>query len=458
MILYIIKSILCSGLLLAVYFLFLQREKTLQFNRFYLLLAIPFSLIIPFLTIEITTLSPINQNLSLLYEETKPIFQSEALPAIVESPEDTKTSYLTIVLYGYMLISLLLLVRFLNNLLKITKTIRLHTIKPINNACLIVVDNPIIPHTFLHYIFISKADVENAQILTHELTHARQKHSLDILFIELVQCLFWINPFIFLYKRAIKLNHEFIADEAVANNCSDVTEYQQLLLVKADTIFQSPFSSSFSYALTKKRFIMMTTQKNARRSVNKITISLILTCSVTFLFSEKVYSQGTDESKSTVAADTVKGVTPDMMLEFEILTNQYSIRSKSYPDIIAINKTGLPESERLRMKEIYESMNAEQKAKFPHSVIYIIVPTPSPKKQSPTLEQLTSWKDSKLYGVWLDGKRINNDALKRIKPTDVSFYSVSKLLNNAVHYGQYKYQVDLMTTAYFDKTYPPKSE
>ncbi len=51
--------------------------------------------------------------------------------------------------------------------------------------------------------------------MLHEEAHASQKHSLDILFVELLQIIFWFNPLFYFIKRSIKLNHEFLADRAV---------------------------------------------------------------------------------------------------------------------------------------------------------------------------------------------------------------------------------------------------
>lgn len=463
MIVYIIKSIICSSILMAVYFMLLQREKTYQFNRFYLLLVIPLSFVIPLVTFELKSQDSFAPDLAVLYQNETPAQQTESMPVALSSQPETSTTvafpWLTLLTGCYCFITVLLLIRFGINLFKMFRAIRSHSSRKIENASLIIVEQLLVPHTFLHYIFISPEDAENKQILTHELTHAKQKHSLDILFIEILQCLFWINPVLIFIKKAIRLNHEFIADEAVVSKFAQPADYQQLLLAKVDPSSQSSFVSSFSYSLTKKRFVMMLTPENLTRSALKITMTVVITGSVTLLFSEKVYSKGIYQNNSIATVDTVKGATPETMLEFEILLNQYGIINKKYgDDQVAINRTELPVSEANRMKEIYEAMTSEQKSKFPKSIYYVMVPVPNPAKKAPTRDQLSTWKDVKLYGVWLDGKRISNAEAAKLKSADLSFYKVSKLLDNAAHYGEYKYQVDLMTESYFDKTYPAKSK
>lgn len=460
MILYIIKSILCSGILISVYFIFLQKEKMHQFNRFYLLIALPLFLIIPLLTIELSEETPIVQNIPSLEE-----FVAIPLTAIVSlnepQPIETEHSYLPIfLLYGYLLISLSLLLRSSNNLFKILKTIRFHLSKRIDNASLIVVDEPIIPHTFLHYIFISKADVENDQIITHELTHARQKHSLDILFIELVQCLLWINPFIFLYKRAIKLNHEFIADDAVVHDCSETSQYQKLLLIKSTNQNSYPLASSFSYSLTKKRFIMMATSKNQTRSVIKIVMTSILLLGTVLIFSEKVYAQTSDNTGiSVIKQDTL--VSRYDTLEFDIIVSglRKVVKKKDGKIETYYNFTGFTDEKKNRIIFLYEHMSEKQKSDpVRTAVVKFCYPIPAPTKASPTAQQMNDWSDPTIYGVWLDGKRIQNAELTKYKSTDIAHVFMSRLMKNAAHYGQYKFHIDLMTHAYFDKSYPTKSE
>ena len=86
----------------------------------------------------------------------------------------------------------------------------------------ILLQKHIIPHTLLKYIFVNKTDFESQKIpkevLLHEQTHAIQRHSSDLLFVEVLQIIFWFNPLLYFIKKSIKLNHEFLADQAVLYN------------------------------------------------------------------------------------------------------------------------------------------------------------------------------------------------------------------------------------------------
>ena len=72
-----------------------------------------------------------------------------------------------------------------------------------------------------------------------------------------------------------------------------------------------------------------------------------------------------------------------------------------------------------------------------------------PARKSPTAEQLNKWSDPKIYGVWLDGKRISNDQLNKYKPADFGLYYESKLAKNAINYGKHYYQVNLYSNKYY---------
>jgi len=95
-------------------------------------------------------------------------------------------------------------------------------------------NQPMAPFSFFSTIFVHDMDYEKEQIpqavLLHELAHTRQKHSFDMIFIELLQILFWFNPLILLYKRAMRLNHEYLADAAVLQAKTDLFAYQNQLL------------------------------------------------------------------------------------------------------------------------------------------------------------------------------------------------------------------------------------
>ncbi|MBC7847156.1 MAG: energy transducer TonB [Flavobacterium sp.] len=288
---FLIKSTIPLFVLLAAYQLLLEKEKMHKFNRFYLLFSLIFSFAIPFITIEV------------IEEIKKPIIQNSAIQinqgSIVLVEE---TNYLPIILWGiYGIITFLLSIRFIRNLLKIISKINSNKKIGLKNATLVLLKEEVLPHTFLNYIFISEIDYNNqkieAELFSHELTHVTQKHSFDVLFIEIMKTAFWFNPIFIFYKKAIQLNHEFLADEKVVNSYNNIPFYQNLLLSKANENQPFYLASNLNYLLTKKRLIMMTKTTSTARAFLKKGIIIPLLMVLVFSLCTKVVAQETTQKE-----------------------------------------------------------------------------------------------------------------------------------------------------------------
>ncbi len=155
--------------------------------------------------------------------------------------------------------------------MEINFKIKSNPIVKYKNANLVLVDEKTLPHTFLNSIFINFDDYNNRNIedelYTHELVHVTQKHTLDILFIEFLKVIFWFNPLFILYKKAIQLNHEFLADEEIVKTYNNVPFYQNLLLQKSSEQQTIYLASNLNYLVTKKRLIMMTKSTSQKIAV-----------------------------------------------------------------------------------------------------------------------------------------------------------------------------------------------
>ena len=121
------------------------------------------------------------------------------------------------------------------------------------------------PFSFFHWIFIhpqSHTESEISEIITHEETHARQYHSVDVLISE-IMCIFcWFNPFIWLMKREVRRNLEYMADHRVLETGHDSKSYQYHLLGLAHHKAAANLSNSFNVLPLKNRIKMM----NKRRT------------------------------------------------------------------------------------------------------------------------------------------------------------------------------------------------
>ncbi len=121
------------------------------------------------------------------------------------------------------------------------------------------------PFSFFNWIFIDPAmhtEEELRTIMMHEEAHVSQKHSLDIIWAEVVSIFFWFNPFMWLMKREIRTNLEFLADNQVCKQTPSIKQYQYHLLGLACGGRHTMLANKLNMAPLKKRVLMMNKQKS----------------------------------------------------------------------------------------------------------------------------------------------------------------------------------------------------
>lgn len=445
---YLLNFMLCSGALLLVYRWLLEGEKMLRFNRFYLLTSLVFALAFPLITVEIASKG---QSESRLAENN--VLASyhvvQESPVLDEGGNYALPDPLTAL---YFLVATALLFRFVNNLWAIERRKRAGKVIDYQNIRFVLLTKSEATFTFFNFVFVNEGDFCQhrivPEVLVHEMAHVRQRHTCDLLFVELMRIIFWFNPFLFLYKRAIQLNHEFLADEAVLREYPDRRAYQNLLLDCLVNQQQPILTSSFNYSFTKKRFTMMTINTSNKVALAKKLALIPLLAAIAFAFATKVEAQ----QNATPAAQKQTAIPGEGVSQKHF--DEYQAIAKSLKDV-RTGKNGKPftiyewgtDEQRKKLDVIYRMMSDEQRVK---AIKLPSIPfSPAPTQISPTQEQLTSWLDSKKYGVWLNEKRISNSELKKYKPSDFAHYSVSKLERNAINYGKHYFQIDLTTPEVF---------
>ena len=325
MIIYLIKSGLCLTVLLAIYLVLLEQQKIHQFNRFFLLFALAFGLSTPLITLEYNPPIVIkdfqNRTYQLIDSETP--FAETSILASNDQPNSF--SFRRKLVLGYGFICLVLALRFCRNVLLLFRNSRCHPYLIRNGFRIVLLNKQTIPHSFFTSVFVDKELYENGKInpsiIDHEAVHAKQYHSLDILLVEILRIAFWFNPIFYLYKRAIQLNHEFIADQYAIKNI-DSNHYKKLMLAYSTHNQNAFLASSFNFSLTKKRLTMITKQQKRLQCLIRKLLLLPILPILVFVFSQKVVAQDIqtasisdlidqlntklDYSKSLTAAETEK--------------------------------------------------------------------------------------------------------------------------------------------------------
>ncbi len=452
MILYLLKIILASSFFIFLYKLLLEGDSQHKAKRFYLMFTMILSLVIPFITLPYGNVKPIAN-----YIESVPITNTPWIQTSEVVAEKT-FDFWPILHLLYASVTCVLLFRFGRNLFRISHFIRRNPRVRYGNNYLVFVPEDTLPHSFFKYIFISKEDFKLSEILKHEQAHIQQKHSYDILLVEILKALLWINPAFYFYRKALLLNHEFLADEAVLET-TVISDYQTLIFQFAQRKHSVTLPNNFNYSITKKRLIMMTKEKNPLKSTLKVLLAALLICPITYFLSEKVSAQTINKVTTTPKQDSKatnistlqkgKGLSEKEMKEYEnMVASTESKRSKgNYKNLFS-------PTEEARLRELYLSMTMEQQNK---QKVHFYLAVPPLEMIKLTEAQYQTWKNDKSFYLTLDGKYLKNEDLGKYKISEIAYNSILNVRTNHTDHQRFKHKVLLYTYVNNtqDKDYTP---
>jgi len=330
---YIIQVVAFQLLFLVVYDLFLGKETFFNLNRFYLLSTSVLSLVIPFIKIDrITEVISKDFVISLpevlIGDSTKvastinPVIAMEA--GINLEPEPL--SLWNIILISGMCIATLTLVYKIIKLLLLVS----NNPKRWNGKVLIVcLLNSTKAFSFFNYIFLGNrlTPKESASILEHEMIHIKEKHSLDLLFFELLRIVFWFNPLVYIYQYRIATLHEFIADAKAVKGQNKADYYDNLLTQVFETeqfSFVNPF---FKHSLIKTRILMLSKSKS--NQINLIKYALL----IPIVFVMLIYTSSYAQEKVASSSSGIENQDTQKLVDEEL-------KQKLYNEFIDMDKNG----------------------------------------------------------------------------------------------------------------------
>jgi len=253
------------GLILfyALYKLVCTRDTFFRSRRFILIVSLVLPFILPFIDVR-EWLESRDRMIMLTHFD-----YSAVLPEIVVGSEAAETGNRVFVLsewIGYLYLAgvVVLLVRLVVQAFSLSRLIIRMPEKEINGVRVKCLNDPSGPFSFFGWIFMNPAAVkedEISEILTHEMAHVKQHHSVDVLLAEMVSICCWINPFAWLLKREVRLNLEFLADRKVMEAGFATKSYQYHLLGLAYN-HKYGLSNNFNFSHLKQRIIMMNKKKS----------------------------------------------------------------------------------------------------------------------------------------------------------------------------------------------------
>ncbi len=246
----------------AFYKILLQEETFYSLNRFYLLSSTGLSFLFPFMDV-----SAVRGAIS------EQIYAS----GVIIPTESTGMEWWQIAFKLYLLVVFGLLLRLASQIYGITKLVKSGEVIAHDRFKEVRIKAENFSFSFFNYLFINPELQGQDTIRKHELVHINQKHSLDILFFELIQIINWFNPIISLIKTEIKTIHEFIADEIVSGDELGKQNYAMFLIQNSYGNIQQDLSNQmFNQSLLKKRIMKLSQKKSRSREMLKYALLALL--------------------------------------------------------------------------------------------------------------------------------------------------------------------------------------
>lgn len=305
LIIYLVKT---SGLLavfLLAYHALLRKETFFNTNRWYLLAGLITSSLLPLLTytkIVWVDPAPMNQYQPLSLEHLMMLQQTNDATVT-----EFSINWFDVFAGMYISGSLFFLLKFILDLRSLHRIIKGHPMR--RSGKYILVDSPKIesPFSFFNYIVYNSALLQPEElesIICHEKVHSSQKHSIDMIVGQLFCIAFWFNPFVWMYKKSISQNLEFIADAEATKLIADKKAYQKTLLkitVQPECI---AITNHFYQSLIKKRIVMLNKQQSKKRNSWKYAIVLPALAAFMLLFQVRTVAQEKEGTPKIISEKT----------------------------------------------------------------------------------------------------------------------------------------------------------
>ncbi len=305
---YVLQVVLCSGILYGYYLLMLRNKKFHQYNRFYLLLVVLLSFIIPLLEFNI---KPTELGGGVDSQMLQNIFIKSYKPSTANNLQ--QIGYWLVdnaLLLLYVLMAAFLFIRLVKSVLQLFIIKNKYKAEKLQNVQLFRTNEPGTPFSFFNWLFwdnniVMESD-NGKQIFKHELYHIQQKHSWDIIAMELVCIVGWMNPFFHLIRKEQATIHEFLADRYAMQH-QNKWDYAELLLLQALTHKQRLTHPFFNNQIKRRIAMITNVNKTSFLYVRKLLVLPMLLLVVAFF---AINCTNSDAGKDkTTGKDTLQEIT-----------------------------------------------------------------------------------------------------------------------------------------------------
>ena len=415
---YMLKVNIGIALFYAFYKLFCCRDTFFQWRRIALLSFLALSFLYPLMDMQawVKEQPAINEladyyALMMLTETNTSTATVVTAPVAIPTPD-----LLDIIKFVYWIGILLLSARFMIQLSSIFRLVLKSKSINVDQISIRSLSEPANPFSFWQWIFIylpGLKEDEKQEILTHEQTHVRQWHSIDVIISEIVNIICWMNPFAWLLKTEIRLNLEYLADHKVMESGTNKKAYQYHLLGLANQNRQTGLYNNFNLSHLKNRIKMM--NKKRTKKIAKAKYALYIPLAAMLLVVSNIEIVARDIANVAKAIPTVKAsVKQEKMVDLSSGNKATTVQEspKNVQPTEAIESTGN------KVEALADSKNAEMAAQEAENTTGVAneepteqKPKKAPKKVFTVVEEMPTFNGN--LNQWLaENMKYPSEAVK----------------------------------------------
>ena len=247
----------CAG-----YYLVLRHLTFYTLNRAYLMVAIVFATLYP--KIDLSDFAMRHETIAKPVQTVVLNWQAPAESLIKPLTQPNYWQWATVIFWAG---AIFLGFRLLMQLFSLFQLYRRSQPARIHDHDVRLIEGEAAPFSFWRSIYVNPANHTPADlqaILLHEQVHVNGWHTIDILLAELSSIFYWFNPGIWLMKKAVRENIEFITDRKILNKGFDTKTYQYSLVNVSFNATTPGIVNHFNISTIKKRIIMMNAKRSSR--------------------------------------------------------------------------------------------------------------------------------------------------------------------------------------------------
>ncbi|GAA0189756.1 M56 family metallopeptidase [Fulvivirga kasyanovii] len=349
---YLLEANICLLIFGLFYYLVLRNDTHFRFSRYYLLGSAALTLVIPLLHFN----NPFTgDNAIPLVNDLQAITLPELIinlntnPATEINGEAGVWSLPMIIALVYLGVILVMLTLFLYQVYQIISFKRLKKDVTVRHGDHMVIptDGQLPTFAFFNMIFFDNtaplSKTEKEKIMEHEAVHVSQHHTLDIMVMELVKILFWINPVAWWMHKSLRDVHEYLADQSIIKY-ADSESYSSLLAKMALRQMSLSVGHHFNKSMTLKRIKMIKSPKTKFKNW-KWASMIVVTALVVTVFS-------CNDVNEVMETASQKQIPAELEPELKRLKEQYPQAEFAYIETDAENKVKLEKLGKLDPKTI----------------------------------------------------------------------------------------------------------